>query len=387
MTPGGRAPCRARAASSSCPWCTAATGGPHMADVVAHTGLSVDEIVERTARRSTRSTRSAATPATAIWAAWTRASPRRGARCPCSACPGGSVSIGGAQTGVSASAGPSGWNTIGSTTMDFFDPASRTRRPCCSRATACAFALRGHRSMIEILSSTALATVQDAGPPGSLRWGVGTAGAMDQLALAAGNLLLGNPAGAAGSRCPCTRFRCASPRTAPSRSPAPTAMARLDNIAGAALVGGPGPPARCCAGLPGRWLAAAAPTVRGRRHRRARGAGLAQHPVARGLRRAWRAGRCASGDTSRGRPGSPAALVSAWCRPPSRCRCTGMACPPCGCCRRPSTTASRPPRARPSGPANGRSRRRATATATGCRARRWCRLRRWKCARTASCPA
>jgi allophanate hydrolase subunit 1 len=33
------------------------------------------------------------------------------------------VSIGGSQTGVSASAGPSGWNTIGSTTMCFFDPA------------------------------------------------------------------------------------------------------------------------------------------------------------------------------------------------------------------------------------------------------------------------
>jgi allophanate hydrolase subunit 1 len=37
--------------------------------------------------------------------------------------PGGAVSIGGAQTGVSASAGPSGWNTIGSTAMSFFDPA------------------------------------------------------------------------------------------------------------------------------------------------------------------------------------------------------------------------------------------------------------------------
>ncbi|MFV8671414.1 carboxyltransferase domain-containing protein, partial [Ralstonia pseudosolanacearum] len=32
------------------------------------------------------------------------------------------VSIGGAQTGVSASDGPSGWNTIGSSEMCFFDP-------------------------------------------------------------------------------------------------------------------------------------------------------------------------------------------------------------------------------------------------------------------------
>ena len=52
--------------------------------------------------------------------------------------------------------------------------------------------------MIEILSTTALATVQDLGRSGALRWGVGTSGAMDPMALAAGNLLLGNDEGAAG---------------------------------------------------------------------------------------------------------------------------------------------------------------------------------------------
>jgi biotin-dependent carboxylase-like uncharacterized protein len=46
--------------------------------------------------------------------------------------------------------------------------------------------------MIEILSDTALATVQDLGRTGALRMGVGFAGAMDDLALSAGNLLLGN---------------------------------------------------------------------------------------------------------------------------------------------------------------------------------------------------
>ena len=46
--------------------------------------------------------------------------------------------------------------------------------------------------MIELLSQSALATVQDQGRSGSLKFGVGTSGAMDQLALAAGNLLLGN---------------------------------------------------------------------------------------------------------------------------------------------------------------------------------------------------
>lgn len=56
--------------------------------------------------------------------------------------------------------------------------------------------------MIEILSNAALATVQDLGRTGSLRWGVGTAGVMDNLALAAGNLMLGNEPGAAGIEIP-----------------------------------------------------------------------------------------------------------------------------------------------------------------------------------------
>ena len=61
--------------------------------------------------------------------------------------------------------------------------------------------------MIEILSSSALATVQDLGREGGLRWGVGTSGAMDPLALAAGNLLLGNEESAAGIEIPVFPFR------------------------------------------------------------------------------------------------------------------------------------------------------------------------------------
>jgi 5-oxoprolinase (ATP-hydrolysing) subunit C len=51
--------------------------------------------------------------------------------------------------------------------------------------------------MIEVLSVGALTTVQDRGRHGCLRWGVGTAGAMDGVALAAGNILLGNDPGCA----------------------------------------------------------------------------------------------------------------------------------------------------------------------------------------------
>lgn len=61
--------------------------------------------------------------------------------------------------------------------------------------------------MIEVLSSAALATVQDLGRKGSLRWGVGTSGAMDNLALAAGNLMLRNDANAAAIEVPVFPFK------------------------------------------------------------------------------------------------------------------------------------------------------------------------------------
>jgi KipI family sensor histidine kinase inhibitor len=98
-------------------------GGPHMGDVVAHTGMGIDEIVERHSA-----------PLYPVYALGSHpgycylggmdpriATPRR--KVPVVRIPGGAVSIGGAQTGVSASEGPSGWNTIGSTSMRFFDPA------------------------------------------------------------------------------------------------------------------------------------------------------------------------------------------------------------------------------------------------------------------------
>ncbi|EJL86768.1 TIGR00370 family protein [Herbaspirillum sp. CF444] len=98
-------------------------GGPHLADVVAHTGLSIDDIVHLHAA-----------PLYTVYALGSHpgycylggmdpriATPRR--KVPVVRLPGGSVSIGGAQTGVSASAGPSGWSTIGHTEMVFFDPS------------------------------------------------------------------------------------------------------------------------------------------------------------------------------------------------------------------------------------------------------------------------
>src|ERR1700757_1779050 len=51
--------------------------------------------------------------------------------------------------------------------------------------------------MIEIIATGGVATIQDLGRRGALKWGVGTSGAMDDLAVAAGNILLGNPDDAA----------------------------------------------------------------------------------------------------------------------------------------------------------------------------------------------
>ena len=92
-----------------------------MADVAAHTGLTPDAIAEIHAA-----------PLYPVYALGSHpgycylggmdpriATPRR--KVPVLRIPGGAVSIGGAQTGVSASPGPSGWNTIGSTQMSFFD--------------------------------------------------------------------------------------------------------------------------------------------------------------------------------------------------------------------------------------------------------------------------
>lgn len=96
--------------------------GPHMDDVVAHTGLDIETIANLHCE-----------PLYPVYALGSHpgycylggmdsrlATPRR--QVPVISIAAGSVSIGGVQTGVSASAGPSGWNTIGRTEMSFFDP-------------------------------------------------------------------------------------------------------------------------------------------------------------------------------------------------------------------------------------------------------------------------
>lgn len=97
-------------------------GGPHLIEVAESTGLSIEEVV-------TVHT----TPVYTVYAIGSHAGqgylggldsklflPRRAV--PLQSVPGGSVSIAGMQTAVSASAGPSGWHTIGQADTSFFNP-------------------------------------------------------------------------------------------------------------------------------------------------------------------------------------------------------------------------------------------------------------------------
>lgn len=61
--------------------------------------------------------------------------------------------------------------------------------------------------MIEILTVTGPASIQDLGRFDQYRFGVGTSGAMDDVALRAGNILLGNDENAAAVEIPMMPFR------------------------------------------------------------------------------------------------------------------------------------------------------------------------------------
>jgi 5-oxoprolinase (ATP-hydrolysing) subunit B len=97
-------------------------GGPHLHEVADMTGLSIDEVIQLHVA-----------PDYTVYALGSHAgycylggldprleTPRR--KVPLPRLPRGSMSMAGLQTGISASAGPSGWNTIGTAEVNFFDP-------------------------------------------------------------------------------------------------------------------------------------------------------------------------------------------------------------------------------------------------------------------------
>lgn len=163
--------------------------------------------------------------------------------------PKGSVGIGGNQTGAYPAETPGGWRLIGRTYLGLFDPSQEiptpmvpgdevefmpiseaeflaashepratSREPRGSRRKPGAegrgggresddmsqldqcdtgLAVRGSRLGFEVLRSGLLTTVQDRGRTGYQRFGVPVSGAVDQLALRVGNVLVGNQQDAA----------------------------------------------------------------------------------------------------------------------------------------------------------------------------------------------
>lgn len=105
--------------------------------------------------------------------------------------------------------------------------------------------------MIEILTSHALNTIQDLGRVGARRFGVSTSGAMDPVAVAAGNALLGNDAGAASIEVQTFPFRL--------RFGADSAFALTGVDCNAVLAGRAVPPWWCMRAKAGDVLTLAAP--------------------------------------------------------------------------------------------------------------------------------
>jgi KipI family sensor histidine kinase inhibitor len=158
--------------------------------------------------------------------------------------PRGAVGIGGSQTGAYSAETPGGWRLIGRTPVSLFDPTQDPPTPMVAgdtvqfdpvsreeydrlereyrgdtqegqsgnhatgqlgltRLPAHPFphsptSTLAPREAFEILRAGLLTTVQDRGRPGCQKFGVTASGAMDEVALRVGNILVGNSQGAAG---------------------------------------------------------------------------------------------------------------------------------------------------------------------------------------------
>ena len=163
--------------------------------------------------------------------------------------PRGAVGIGGSQTGAYSAETPGGWRLIGRTPVPLFDPTQdpptpmvagdtvrfvavgreeydrlereyrtaagsgqradrhggnqatgqlgQTQSPDCPIAASTATSMLAPREAFEILRAGPLTTVQDRGRVGCQKFGVTVSGAMDEVALRVGNILVGNAQNAA----------------------------------------------------------------------------------------------------------------------------------------------------------------------------------------------
>jgi KipI family sensor histidine kinase inhibitor len=192
------------------PTCYGGEAGPDLRSVAAATGLSEAEVVARHAGHEYTAWMLGFTPGFAYLGPVPpplQAVPRRDTPRP--RVPAGSVALATGQTAVYPHASPGGWQLLGLTALRLFDatadppaliaPGDRVRFvPTGSAPSAPAPAAPAPRGPVEVVETGLLATVQDQGRFGCRRYGVGSGGAADPLALAAANRLVGNPPGAAG---------------------------------------------------------------------------------------------------------------------------------------------------------------------------------------------
>ncbi len=187
--------------------------GPDLGFVAEHTGLAPGEVVRR----------HAAGTYLCYVVGFTPGFPYLGGLDGSLACPRldsprlnlapGAVGIAGSQTGLYPQGGPGGWRVIGRTPLLFYDP--RRNPPALIRAgdslrftpvpeaefptlpPPLAQEAGKGRPVFKVLRPGGFTTIQDQGRFGSQDQGVPVSGALDQYALAAANLLVGNPAQAA----------------------------------------------------------------------------------------------------------------------------------------------------------------------------------------------
>ena len=192
--------------------------GPDLAQVAAFAGCSPGTVIERHAARAYRVFMLGFLPGFAYMAPVdeTIAAPRRPT--PRLRVPAGSVGIAGLQTGVYPRDSPGGWQIIGRTALNLFDPGNtppallapgdRVRFvPTAADAVSATgrteirpkteTAPMGVTRYVTVLRSGLLTTIQDAGRWGYQDLGVPVSGPMDHVAQWLANALLGNPRDAA----------------------------------------------------------------------------------------------------------------------------------------------------------------------------------------------
>ena len=190
--------------------------GPDLEQVGARTGISVQEVVERHASRSYRVYMLGFLPGFAYMGIIDDAiaAPRR--QTPRVRVPAGSVGIAGHQTGIYPRDSPGGWQLIGRTPLDVFDPARTPAslfspgdlirfRPVTSW-TPTSVGAPAHKTTTSasrtgrhftVIKPGLLTTVQDVGRWSHQAFGVPVSGPMDDVSYRLANLIVGNPSGAA----------------------------------------------------------------------------------------------------------------------------------------------------------------------------------------------